>query len=317
MDNDDLRRGRPTAHKMFDEATAILAGDGLLTFAFDILSRPETHPDAAVRVSLVNLLARASGIGGMAGGQMLDLAAEGRFADKPQSFSEEDVRVLQAMKTGALLHFACLAGAVLGNARGAERDALDRYGLAVGRAFQIADDLLDVEGDAATVGKQTGKDRGRLIEHPVCGRTPAAQVVVVHRRQIVVHQRVAMNAFERGAGEQRLYAWDIEQCGGLRHQKRTHAFAAAEAGIAHGFEQALRPRDLTGDRRRLQQPVEQRFGVPGGGVEPRGEGGADGLIEHCGYTHIYIVPGRRRPPHYGAPGAKGEAVSAAHFLSYL
>jgi farnesyl diphosphate synthase len=158
MDNDDLRRGRPTAHRMFDEATAILAGDGLLTFAFDILSRPETHPDAAVRVSLVNLLARASGIGGMAGGQMLDLAAEGRFADKPQSFSEEDVRVLQAMKTGALLHFACLAGAVLGNARGAERDALDRYGLAVGRAFQIADDLLDVEGDAATVGKQTGKD---------------------------------------------------------------------------------------------------------------------------------------------------------------
>jgi farnesyl diphosphate synthase len=158
MDNDDLRRGRPTAHKAFDEATAILAGDGLLTFAFDIVSRPETHPDGNVRSALVNLLARAAGIGGMAGGQMLDLAAEGRFADKPQSFSEEDVRVLQAMKTGALLHFACLAGATLAGAKGAEHDALDRYGLAVGRAFQIADDLLDVEGDAAQVGKQTGKD---------------------------------------------------------------------------------------------------------------------------------------------------------------
>jgi farnesyl diphosphate synthase len=158
MDNDDLRRGRPTAHKAFDDATAILAGDGLLTFAFDILSRPETHPDGNVRSDLVNLLARAAGIGGMAGGQMLDLAAEGRFADQPQSFGEEDVRVLQAMKTGALLHFACLAGATLGGAKGAERDALNRYGLAVGRAFQIADDLLDVEGDTVQVGKQTGKD---------------------------------------------------------------------------------------------------------------------------------------------------------------
>jgi farnesyl diphosphate synthase len=157
MDNDDLRRGRPTAHKAFDEATAILAGDGLLTFAFDIVSRPETHPDGGIRSDLVNLLARAAGIGGMAGGQMLDLAAEGRFGPK-QTFGEEDVRVLQAMKTGALLHFACMAGAVLGGAKGAERDALNRYGLAVGRAFQIADDLLDVEGDAALVGKQTGKD---------------------------------------------------------------------------------------------------------------------------------------------------------------
>jgi farnesyl diphosphate synthase len=157
MDNDDLRRGRPTAHKAFDEATAILAGDGLLTFAFDILSRPDTHADAGVRIDLVNLLARASGLGGMAGGQMLDLAAEGRF-EAPQGFTEENVRVLQAMKTGALLHFACAAGGILGRASKAQRDALDRYGLAVGRAFQIADDLLDIEGDSAVVGKSTGKD---------------------------------------------------------------------------------------------------------------------------------------------------------------
>ena len=159
MDNDDLRRGRPTAHKAFDEATAILAGDGLLTFAFDIASRPDAHPDPAVRSALVNLLARASGIGGMAGGQMIDLAAEGRFTDGArQSLSEQEIRVLQGMKTGALLHFGALAGAILGGANTAERDALDRYGIAVGRAFQIADDLLDVEGDAALVGKQTGKD---------------------------------------------------------------------------------------------------------------------------------------------------------------
>ncbi len=159
MDNDDLRRGRPTAHKAFDEATAILAGDALLTFAFDILSRSQTHPDPAIRSALVNLLARASGLGGMVGGQMLDLAAEGRFAERAgRAFSEEDVRMLQGMKTGALLCFACLAGAVLGEAAAADRAALDRYGVAVGRAFQIADDLLDVEGDAALVGKSTGKD---------------------------------------------------------------------------------------------------------------------------------------------------------------
>jgi len=159
MDNDALRRGQPTAHKAFDEATAILAGDGLLTFAFDILSRPQTHPDAAIRVELVNALARAAGVGGMAGGQMLDLAAEGRFTGKgPLRLGERDVRALQAMKTGALLRFACEAGGILGSATRAQRRALERYGLAVGQAFQIADDLLDIEGDPALVGKQTGKD---------------------------------------------------------------------------------------------------------------------------------------------------------------
>ncbi len=159
MDNDALRRGRPTVHKAFDDATAILAGDGLLTLAFDILSRPETHPKPAVRVELISALAKAAGIGGMAGGQMLDLAAEGRFAnggDSPLSFA--DIKTLQAMKTGALLSFACTSGGMLGEAPPEARAALARYGSAIGEAFQIADDLLDVTGDAATVGKATGKD---------------------------------------------------------------------------------------------------------------------------------------------------------------
>jgi farnesyl diphosphate synthase len=158
MDNDDLRRGQPTVHKAFDEATAILVGDSLLTFAFDILSRRETHPDAAVRVELVSALARAAGLGGMAGGQMLDLAAEGRFDARRQALDLAAITKLQQMKTGALLRFGCVAGAILGQASAPQRAALARYGEAIGRAFQIADDLLDVEGDTATVGKSTGKD---------------------------------------------------------------------------------------------------------------------------------------------------------------
>ena len=156
MDNDELRRGQPTAHRKFDEATAILAGDGLLTFAFDVLSRRETHADPAVRIELVTALARSAGMGGMAGGQMLDLAAEGRFG--AQKLGEDEVRLLQAMKTGALIRFACQAGGILAQAESAERLALERYGAAVGEAFQIADDLLDIEGDQALIGKQTGKD---------------------------------------------------------------------------------------------------------------------------------------------------------------
>jgi farnesyl diphosphate synthase len=158
MDNDDLRRGRPTTHKAYDEATAILAGDGLLTFAFDILSRPETHGDAEVRLELVAALARAAGLGGMVGGQMLDLAAEGRFDPSLHRFEEEEVKTLQAMKTGALLRYGCVAGAILAKANPDLRMALHRYGSALGEAFQIADDLLDLEGDPATVGKATGKD---------------------------------------------------------------------------------------------------------------------------------------------------------------
>jgi farnesyl diphosphate synthase len=157
MDDDDLRRGRPTVHKAFDDATAILAGDALLTLAFDVMARAEVHAEASVRAALVLELARAAGIGGMAGGQMLDLAAEGRFGDK-QKLGETEVKTLQAMKTGALIRFAARAGDILGQADAAGRAALDRYGAAVGQAFQIADDLLDVESDAATLGKAAGKD---------------------------------------------------------------------------------------------------------------------------------------------------------------
>jgi farnesyl diphosphate synthase len=178
MDNDDLRRGRPTVHKAFDEATAILAGDGLLTLAFDILSRSETSADPAIRIRLVNMLSRASGIGGMVGGQMLDLAAEGRFAQGASGdLSEREVAILQAMKTGALLRFACRAGAVLGRADDDEFAALDRFGDAIGQAFQIADDLLDVEGDAAVVGKATGKDAaaGKATMVQILGITGAKE----------------------------------------------------------------------------------------------------------------------------------------------
>ena len=166
MDNDDLRRGKPTVHKAFDEATAILVGDALLTLAFDILARVEVSADAGVRVELVRELARGAGIGGMVGGQLLDLAAEGRF-DAKRALTEQEIITLQAMKTGALLRFACRAGGILGKADASSRAAIDRYGAIVGQAFQIADDLLDVESDTATLGKAAGKDaaagKGTLV----------------------------------------------------------------------------------------------------------------------------------------------------------
>jgi len=154
MDNSDLRRGRPTLHKAYDDATAILAGDALLTIAFDIITRDEIHRDAGVRLALTRALARASGVGGMAGGQILDLAGEGRFGDRELV----DVARLQQMKTGALLRFGCIAGAILGQASAKEYQALDDFGRALGEAFQIADDLLDVEGDATALGKPAGAD---------------------------------------------------------------------------------------------------------------------------------------------------------------
>jgi len=157
MDDDDLRRGRPTVHKAFDQATAILAGDALLTLAFDVMAREDVHADAGVRSELVLELARASGLGGMAGGQMLDLAAEGRFEPK-RALNRNEIEMLQAMKTGALIRFACRAGAILGQADDAARARIDRYGQLIGQAFQIADDLLDLESDAATLGKAAGKD---------------------------------------------------------------------------------------------------------------------------------------------------------------
>jgi farnesyl diphosphate synthase len=157
MDDDDLRRGRPTVHRAFDEATAILAGDALQTLAFEILADPATHPDGAVRAELVLGLARAAGLGGMVGGQMLDLAAEGRYGAR--SPDPVGVRRLQAMKTGAILAFSVEAGAILGQAPPPGRQALATYGQALGAAFQIADDLLDREASTDAMGKRTGKDR--------------------------------------------------------------------------------------------------------------------------------------------------------------
>ncbi|MBX3531152.1 MAG: polyprenyl synthetase family protein [Rhizobiaceae bacterium] len=150
MDDDDLRRGRPTVHRAYDEATAILAGDALLTLAFDIVAAVELPAER--RVALVSMLARAAGLGGMAGGQMLDLAAE---RDAPD---EAGIIRLQAMKTGALIRFACEAGPVIAGASGEHRERLAAFGEAIGLAFQLADDLLDLTASAETMGKATGKD---------------------------------------------------------------------------------------------------------------------------------------------------------------
>ncbi|WP_340159129.1 polyprenyl synthetase family protein [uncultured Hoeflea sp.] len=155
MDDDDLRRGQPTVHVAFDEATAILAGDALLTLAFDILSAPETDLPAEARLKLVNQLARASGVGGMVGGQSLDLNAERVTPD------EAGIVELQAMKTGALLRYACAAGAIAAGADEQVLSRMTRFGEIIGLAFQLADDLLDVTSDAATLGKAAGKDAER------------------------------------------------------------------------------------------------------------------------------------------------------------
>ena len=157
MDDDDLRRGQPTPHRAFDGATAILAGDALQTLAFDVMADAETHSSATVRADLVVGLARAAGLGGMAGGQDLGIDAE-RVAS---ALAPAEIRAMQAMKTGALLCFAVQAGAIMGAADFATLAALTAYGPALGAAFQIADDILDAEGDEKTVGKRLGKDRGR------------------------------------------------------------------------------------------------------------------------------------------------------------
>jgi farnesyl diphosphate synthase len=164
MDDDDLRRGKPTAHKQFDEATAILAGDSLLTLAFEILASSETHGDASVRSALVLELAKASGMNGMAGGQMLDIEADG-------SSLEQIIRI-QSHKTGALFRFACEAGAILA---GVDRLPLRQYADDIGLAFQIADDLLDLESTPEELGKATQKDavQGKATIASLMGRDAA------------------------------------------------------------------------------------------------------------------------------------------------
>jgi farnesyl diphosphate synthase len=154
MDDDDLRRGKPTVHIAYDEATAILAGDSLLTYAFDIIASTPGI-DEASKVALILALSRASGLGGMAGGQALDLAAEKQAPD------EQGIIMLQAMKTGALIRFACEAGAIVAGSPAEDRATLRRFGERIGLAFQLADDILDLTADSATMGKATGKDAGR------------------------------------------------------------------------------------------------------------------------------------------------------------
>jgi len=157
MDDDDLRRGKPTVHKAFDEATAVLVGDALQAEAFAVLAHSETHPDSSIRAELVLALAVYSGASGMVGGQAIDLAAEKRgAAGTPLNFKE--IVELQNLKTGMLICFSAEAGAVLAGADILEKMALDEYAIDLGLAFQIADDLLDHEGSAAEVGKAVGKD---------------------------------------------------------------------------------------------------------------------------------------------------------------
>jgi farnesyl diphosphate synthase len=152
MDNDDWRRGKPSAHKAFDEATAILAGDALQCRAFELLAEHDSHSDPQARCELIMALGSAAGARGMAGGQMIDMVAEGHVLDGPA------VTRLQALKTGRLIQYSAEAGAILGRASTQQRHLMAAYGRDLGAAFQIADDLLDVEGDAAEVGKATGKD---------------------------------------------------------------------------------------------------------------------------------------------------------------
>lgn len=154
MDDDDLRRGQPTVHKAYDEATAILAGDALLTLAFGLVAAADAILPAA-RLALVAALSRAAGAAGMAGGQALDLAAE------HETLTEGEIARMQAMKTGALIAFACEAGPILAAASTPDRARLRRYGETVGLAFQLADDLLDETAEASALGKAAGKDRAR------------------------------------------------------------------------------------------------------------------------------------------------------------
>jgi farnesyl diphosphate synthase len=192
MDDDDLRRGKPSTHKAFDEATAILAGDALQTRAFEVLAEPDTHSDPQARCELVMGLGAASGARGMAGGQMIDMLAEGRTLDGPA------VTRLQALKTGRLIQFSAEAGAILGRAPLAQRHLLAAYGRDLGAAFQIADDLLDAEGSTEETGKTAGKDAaaGKATMVAVLGLERARAQAELLARQAAGH----LDGFgERGA----------------------------------------------------------------------------------------------------------------------
>jgi farnesyl diphosphate synthase len=183
MDNSDLRRGRPTAHKQFDEATAILAGDGLLTIAFEIMADARTHEDPKVRCNLVTALAKASGANGMVGGQMLDLIAETTELDIGA------ITRLQRMKTGELIAFSAEAGAILGKASVQHHNALRAYAHDLGLAFQIVDDLLDAEGTEAETGKSVGRDvkAGKATFVTILGPDRARQQAGLLSEQAIQH----------------------------------------------------------------------------------------------------------------------------------
>jgi farnesyl diphosphate synthase len=183
MDDDDLRRGSPTVHKKFDEATAILAGDALLTLAFEVLGDHRTHESGGVRAELVSALAAAAGAHGMVGGQMLDLAAENIKLDIG------GITRLQRLKTGALIAFSCEAGAILGRASAEPREALRGYAHDLGLTFQIADDLLDVEGTMEETGKAVGKDAaaGKATFVSILGVERAREQAKLLAKQAVEH----------------------------------------------------------------------------------------------------------------------------------
>ena len=186
MDDDDLRRGRPTVHKQFDEATAILAGDALLTLAFEVLADHRTHESGGVRADLVAALAAAAGARGMVGGQILDLAAETTQLDIG------GITRLQRLKTGALIAFSCEAGAILGRASTEPREALRGYAHDLGLTFQIADDLLDVEGTIEETGKAVGKDAaaGKATFVSILGIERAREQAKLLAKQAVEHLAV-------------------------------------------------------------------------------------------------------------------------------
>ena len=184
MDDDDLRRGKPSCHKQFDEATAILAGDALQALAFEVLAHEATHGDPAVRAVLVSELAKAAGAQGMVGGQVLDLLAETQ-----PDMSIGAITRLQRLKTGALISFSCTAGAILGKAAEPLRAALAAYAHDLGLAFQIVDDLLDVEGDPAQLGKATQKDAdaGKATFVSILGLERARSQAALLAQQAAAH----------------------------------------------------------------------------------------------------------------------------------
>lgn len=184
MDNSDLRRGKPALHKAYGEATAILAGDALLTLAFEVLADPETHEDPRVRIELVANLAGAIGMHGMVGGQMLDMIGE------KQEFDVGTISRLQRLKTGKLIAFCCEAGAILGKANPAHRQALRNYAHDLGLAFQVTDDLLDVEGNVTQLGKPVKQDGKKATFVTAMGREQARTRAEMLVEQSIMHLRV-------------------------------------------------------------------------------------------------------------------------------